>query len=271
MVRSSILLLLAGCASGPPPITGTETVETFRSERVDDDYILRVRLPPGVGADDVERLPLVVQLDPTFAGLEEYAWTAGLVSAHEEAGDWPAAIVVGVDYDEPYAGRERDYLPPDPLQEDFSGEGADRFYGVLREELLPHLDATLPVDAARRVLVGHSNGAVFAWYAALRHRGGQPPLFAGYVAADAGISEPLFTLERWHAEAADDLPVRLYASRAFYNGAAQKVTFEGLIDRLEGRGHPSLELTAETLHTDHGGAVAPSFEAGLAFTLGGAE
>lgn len=265
-----LLGLLAACtAAQPPAATGTQTTETLRSELVDDDYILRIRLPPGVAADDTASLPLVVQLDPTFVGLEQYAWTTGLVSERESAGHEPA-VVVGLDYEDPYGGRFRDYTQDEALP-DFSGEGPDRFHRVLAEEILPHLDATLPVDPARRVLVGHSNGAVFGWYEAFRHDDAAPPLFSGIVAADGGIPQALFTWERWHAERATDLPIRLYASRALYNGATQAVTFTGLTDRLEGRGFPNLDLTTEVFPTDHGGVLAPSFEAGLDVTLGGVE
>ena len=74
-------------------------------------------------------------------------------------------------------------------------------------------------------------------------------------------------VERWHAERATDLPVRMYASHALYNGAGQDITFNGLVDRLEGRGFGSFALRTERLDTDHGGAVAPSFENGLDFVL----
>jgi hypothetical protein len=111
---------------------------------------------------------------------------------------------------------------------------------------------------------------VFAWYAAFRHVPSEPPLFSGIVAADCGYDEALFTLERWHAERSESLPIVLYASRAVFNGAGQQVAFRAMIDRLRGRGFSGLTLVEEELETDHGGAVAPSFEAGLALVLGGA-
>jgi hypothetical protein len=260
-------VLLAACAKAPPPMTGTVSEQRFRSAIVGDDYILRVRMPPGA-ADAQRRYPLVIQLDPTFAGLEEFAVTAGLVSAHAAAGDWPEAIVVGIDYDDPYT-RERDYRLPKTLTAEFSGEGADRFYRVLAEEILPHLDATLPTDPAQRTLVGHSNGGVFAWYVALRHTPAEAPLFLGIVAADCGYDEDLFTLERWHAGRSGSLPLRLYASRAVYNGAVQEIAFRAMITRVLAAGYNGLHLMAEEMETDHGGAVYPSFEHGLALTLGG--
>lgn len=243
-----------------------QSTETFRSAIVDDDYILRVRLPPDYDADPSQDYPLIIQLDPTFAGGEKYAITVGLVSHYAGSGEWPEAIVVGVDYRDPGL-RQRDYLPELPPDPAYGGAGADRFYRVLRDELLPHIEAKYRVDPSQRILVGHSNGGVFAWYAAFRHAPPEPPLFQAIVAADNGYGEALFTFERWHAERSEALPMRIYASIAAFNGATQQITFNAMIERIEQRDYAGLDLRTELLETDHGGVVAPSFEAGLAHAL----
>ena len=134
--------------------------------------------------------------------------------------------MVGVDYPRDDSLRERDYGLPDPPRPAFDGEGADRFYRMLTEELLPQLSEDHPIDADRRFILGHSNGGIFVWYALLRHDPATgAPLFRGGVAADNGYPEPLFTYERWHHERSSDLPVSLTATRAVYNGGLQKVTF----------------------------------------------
>ena len=262
------LALFAGCAESEPlPATGALSTEAFASTIVDDDYLLRVRLPPDY--DPEASYPLVVQLDPTFVGLEQYAITVGLISDYAGRGEWDEAIVVGVDYPDDPGLRQRDYVHPEPANPDFSGEGADRFYSMLRDELLPHLELSYAVDPERRYLLGHSNGGLFAWYAALRHDPELgPPLFAGVVAADNGYTEELFTYERWLAERAEDLPITLFTTRATYNGPLQQITFDAMIERLEQRAYPSLVLDFEVLETDHGGAVWPSYELGLDLLLG---
>jgi hypothetical protein len=260
------MLLLIALACGPQPLepTGTLTEETFRSEWVDDDYVLRIRTPPGfeAGSD----APLVVQLDPTFVGLKQYDHTVGLVSQRAAAGDWPDAVVLGVDYPNP-ATRDRDYLPPEPPDAEFLGDGADLFFRALREEILPYVEGALELTPSRRVIVGHSNGGVFAAYAAMRFDIAEGALFDGVVSADFGVGTALFTYEGWLAERGDDLPLRWYASRAVYNGATQEITHEALFERLRSRGYPSLALQTEVLGTDHGGAVVPSFERGLDFVF----
>jgi uncharacterized protein len=260
--------VFAGCHPEPPDTTGTVTVEPFHSTLVKDDYLLRIRLPPGYDADPMKRYPLVVQLDPTYVGLQEFKITAGLISQHAEEGSLPEAVVVGVDYPDPFT-RERDYrpvVPPDPA---FGGLGADLFYRVLREEILPHVESKLRTDPALRTLVGHSNGAVFGWYAALRHTPPEPPLFSGVLAADCGFDEVMFTFERWHAERSASLPLRFYSSRAVYNGAVQDIVFDAMVQRITSRKYEGLQFASEELETDHGGAVYPSFEAGLEHILAG--
>lgn len=260
--------LLAACGPEPLPATGTQLTERFDSAIVEDEYLLRIRLPPDYDETPERDYPLIIQLDPTFVNLEQYAVTVGFVSQRAADGDWPEAIVVGVDYPDPFT-RFRDYTPDEPPDPDYAGEGADRFYRVLRDEILPHIEAEYRVDASQRILVGHSNGGVFAWYAALRHDPPEPPLFSAVVSADCGYDEALFTLERWHAERSDALPVRIYASRAFYNGAVQEIAFNAFIERVRERGYAGLELETELLDTDHGGAVYPSYEAGLDHALAG--
>jgi len=264
-----LLALVGGCKDEPWSATGELSVERFASDAVGDEYVLRVRLPPGYDANASTTYPLIVQLDPTYVGLQQYDITVGLVSQYAERNEWAEAIVVGVDYDDPSL-RERDYDPPDPPDEAFDGEGADRFYRMLADELVPHLETTYAINPARRYLLGHSKGGVFAWYAVFRHDPAiGPPLFAGVVAADNGYQEPLFTYERWHHERADDLPVTIHTTRAVYNGAVQKVTFDAMVARLRDRDYAGLVLETEVLETDHAGSVWPSYEGGLELLLGG--
>jgi predicted alpha/beta superfamily hydrolase len=261
------LVVAAACtADAPLPATGTPTTEVLSSPTLGDDLLLRIRTPPDVDPDGA--YPVVFVLDPTFAGGQKYDRTVGMVSAHEADASWPDTIVVGLDYDDPNK-RFRDYTPTLPLADDFSNaDGADRFYAALRDDVLPHVDETLPVDPTFRVLQGHSNGGSFVWYATLRHRDDTPPLFAGAIAADSGIPEWIFTMERWHAEQSGDLPVRLYVARAVDNGRFQEATYDEVVARLTGRGYPGLAHQYDAFDTDHGGVVTPAFEAGLQFTLG---
>jgi hypothetical protein len=264
-----LLVALAACDEEPPPITGRMVEEALDSAIVGAGYVLRVRLPPGYDDDPGATYPVVVQLDPTFAGLRELDITAGLISEHAADGSWPEAIVVGID-DAGENQRLRDYVLPEPPDPDYSGGNADRFFRAIRDEILPHVEASYRVDASLRILIGHSAGATFAWYAAFRHAPPDPPLFVGVLAADVGLEESIFTYERWHAERSTSLPLRLYSASALFNGALEKITVDAMSDRLDDRDYDDLELVMETLETDHGGIIQPSFERGLDFIFGGA-
>jgi hypothetical protein len=265
-MRFAWCCLLAACSTAPLDPTGTLEEEPFTSLIVEDDYLLRWRLPPGHDPDVA--YPLIVQLDPTYAGLKQFEQTVGLVSSYGAAGEWPEAIVLGVDYPDPWT-RHRDYQLPDPPDPEFDGAGADLFFAVLRDEILPLAREQYAIDPSRVFLLGHSNGGVFACYTLLRFGAGELP-FTGVVAADFGVGTELFTYEGWLAERSDDLPLRAYASRAVFNGATQQITHEALFERLRGRGYPGLVLQTELLETDHGGAVVPSYERGLTHLFGGA-
>lgn len=260
------LLLMAGCGPDIPPTTGTVERIPFRSDIVGQDYVLHVRVPPDYD-DDTAIYPLVVQLDPTFAGLREFDVTAGLISQHAAAGDWAEAVVAGIDY----AGanrRDRDYLPPDPPDPGFAGGQADDFYRALRDEILPFLEDRYRIDPARRTLVGHSNGARFVWYAAFRHRAPDAPLFAALIASDTAVTEDIFNYETWYAAGSRELPLLLYSARATDNGALEKLTHDWMAARLAERDYAGLVAVFDVFRTDHGGIVEPSFERGLGLALG---
>lgn len=263
-----LCLFSVGCAPDFPATTGTVTEETLHSQLVSDDYILRVRLPPGYEADPSKKYPLIVQLDPTFVGLHEFDITTGLVSQYAAMGRWPEAIVVGPDYPDPNT-RLRDYVLPKPLSPSFSGQNVDLFYRVLKEEILPHVEGKYRIDAAQRILIGHSAGATAVYYSTFRHAPPLSPLFSGAIAADDGIEEGFFTIERWHYERTNTLPMKLYATRAYWNGAVQQIPYRAFVDRIRSRNYQGLSFAEETLDTDHGGAIRPSFEHGLDFIFGG--
>lgn len=265
---SLLLSLSTACDAGPPPVTGTRFDERLRSEVVDADYVLRVRLPPGYDDAPQQRYPLVLQLDPTFAGLEQLEVTAGYVSEYERTGEGPEAIVVGIDYDDPN-DRFRDYTLDEGLDPAYDGEGADRFYRALRDEIVPHLDQTLRTRPEARFLVGHSMGGLFALYAAFRHDPAEPPLLAGVIANDPSYSQDLMTYETRHAERSDGLPMRIYRAIALYNGPLQVLAHDWMTARLDERGYEGLVSEAEEFETDHGGAVEPGYAAGLRFVLEG--
>jgi hypothetical protein len=261
--------LLLGCEPGPLPSTGSRSVEAFDSVVLGERFLLRVRLPPSYELDPERSYPLLVQLDPTFAGLRQLDYTLGFLSEMERSGEAPESIVVGLDYPEPF-DRFRDYPIDDPLDPELEGEGADQLYKVLRDELLPHLDATLRARPTERYLVGHSLGGAFALYAAFR-REPEGPLFTGLLANDPTYGPSHLELEARLAEQTEEQPLRLYRAAAVDNGPVHLLAHRWITERLAGRAYRGLEFHQEVFDTSHGGIIPLGTESGLRFLFGGAE
>lgn len=257
--------LTAACHPAPPPITGSLTTEDFRSTIVGDDYRILVRRPPGF--DPARRYPVLYQLDATNYG-NEHATVAGWVSRREAEGLIPPTIVVGLGY--PYdndlpdgRGRWRDYVLVDDLRK--TPGGADTFLRALADELLPHVEATEPVDPTRRVLSGHSLSGFFTLYALFRSV--ERPLFSRYLAGDPSLGHADGELLALAADPARAPAGRVYFPIARYDGAVQRVWFDALVERLRARS--GVDLTAEVLDDDHAGLLSRSYERGVAVVLGG--
>jgi len=256
--------LTAACHPAPPPITGSLTSEDFRSTIVGDDYRILVRRPPDF--DPARRYPVLYQLDATNYG-NEHATVAGWVSRREAEGLLPPTIVVGFGY--PYGndlpdgrGRWRDYV----LADDFTKKpgGADTFLRALGDELLPHVEATEPVDVTRRVLSGHSLSGFFTLYALFHSV--ERPLFSGYLAGDPSLGHADGRLLTLAAEAERIPNGRVYLPIARYDGAVQRVWFDALVERLRAR--PGVDLTAEVIDDDHAGLLHRAYERGVGVLLG---
>ncbi len=256
-ISLTVLAALAlSCAATPPAITGRVVEEDFVSATVGDTYQLVVRLPPGYD-DSSDVYPVLVQLDALQSG-GQFNITAGHASELASEGAIPEIIVVGV------GGGDR--------FRDFTVDGVEAFLRFLREELLPHVDATYRTDAAAgRALFGHSLGGFFSLYTLLSTGAEASPPFTAFVAADPSLTEGdvrLLSLEDELSASTTELPRRLYFPIARYNGAVQRLYFDELSDRLDAN-YTGLDLRAEVLETDHGGAVDPSYADGLRFVFGG--
>jgi len=270
---SAVLVLLSACGAPPPPTSGRfESLGRVRSERVGVDYTVSVRLPPDYDASPDTQYPVVYQLDAEFLG--ELAQMTGHASALEREGHIPPVIVVGVSRaDDPGDPTTRtiDFAPPPRADGSRSSGRADLFYAFLTEELGPRIDALYRTDTTRRVLSGHSLGGLFALYAFLRDE--PRPYFAHVIAADPSMGEDggvVFGEESMRAGGSSARPGSLFVTAARFTGAGQIALVSELVTRVEARGYEGLRLRGTVLETDHGGAVAPSMQQGLLFSLGDA-
>jgi len=104
---------------------------------------------------------------------------ANLQALRPEATGVSPAVIIGIGYPggQPFDAerRQRDLLPvPD---------GANRFLDMIAGEILPLVERLAPLDRARRTLVGHSYGGLFALHACFN----RPGLFEAHVAGSPSI------------------------------------------------------------------------------------
>lgn len=269
LISALILTIFISCEKEYPDITGNVKKEEFKSEIVDDTYLILVRTPPDYEKNTDKKYPVVFQLDATSFG-PQFDITAGYASEFEKSGEIEEVIVVGIGY--PYndekapsadKGRGRDYV---------SSEGADDFLKFIREELFPYIESKYRVDTGKRVLSGHSLGGFFVLYTMLK-TGEEGSPFYGYIAGDPSLAQDdleLLKLDRELSEKTDALPVRLYFLIARYDGAGQRIVFDELTDNLSDH-YKDLDMETKVINGDHGEAIIPSFRNGLEFMLGGQE
>jgi predicted alpha/beta superfamily hydrolase len=163
-------------------------------------------------------------------------------------------------------------------------QGANQFAAFLEEELKPWIGDRFDVDRDDFGLLGYSQGGLFATHLLLT----RPSAFQRY-----GIGSPsywygpkvIFETEECYASTHDDLSAKVYVSIGEYENQAgqdrhrEQMTPEAreaslraeaefpmedevgrardLVDRLRGRGYPSLDITFEVLQGEYHPTAPP--------------
>lgn len=127
-------------------------------------YHIHVRLPEDYARNPEARYPVVYLLDgdsllPMLAPLH-------LFMTYEDS--VPEVIMVGIGYGTFGEGNRRgdDYRIPLPGGTVPQGGGAPAFARMLRDELVPQIDARFRTDPERRILMGQSMGGQFVLWSA---------------------------------------------------------------------------------------------------------
>lgn len=272
---AAALALCCGCVASPhPAVTGTIVEETLTTQV--GALQLFVRLPPEYERDVGRRFPVIVQLDATFSGLAQHQVTSGFQSELEAARKAEPAIVVGLAYptpDTPPEGRFRDYtfpnrrFAPSAASKALYGFGAEAFYAAVRDELIPHLDATYRTDGKARTLVGHSLGGAFVLFALFHFDAGANAHFDKFIAASPSYpleEGALFGEEEAARTRLHFLPVTLFLGMGELEGPAMNVYHREMARRLGG--YSALRFEAKQFAgADHLGNIAATYAPGLKF------
>jgi enterochelin esterase-like enzyme len=245
-----------GSVPGDAPVAsqGTFHSTSIASRLADTTYPLSIYLPPA-SAGPRHELPVVYALDgeswyATLAAIAQSTSTPAIVVAVHSAGQ-----------------RNRDFVPTGSCTS--GGGGHAKYLDFIRQELIPHIEASVGGAPAKRILFGHSHGGSFVLYALFAEAPAQHS-FKTYLASDASI--PCFpaTAYQWeqvYASAHSSLPVRLQLSYA--TGGNYQSNFE-YAQAITQRKYSGLLFSSQVYLGSHIGIVPQALADGMAFALGGA-
>jgi thiol-disulfide isomerase/thioredoxin/pimeloyl-ACP methyl ester carboxylesterase len=161
----------AAQVSATPMVSG----ETLRlhSARLGEERKVQVYLPPSYGLS-AKRYPVIYTLDG--AGTAPIAASAvQFMTGYASIPQMPEALVIGVIN----TNRNRDM----PIPQSYGNGGEANFLAFLTDELIPLIDQRYRTQPLR-ILLGHSQGGLFATYAL----SARPSAFQWYLAMDAPLA-----------------------------------------------------------------------------------
>ncbi len=219
------------------------------------EYSFFVHVPPACRNGGCQALYVLDGLAwlPTFAELEEQ-----LSAQHRTR---PIAIV-GIAYaDALRTGelRKHDFTPAFGRTPNRTG-GADAFLAVLRDEIIPYAERSLPIDSSTRGLAGHSYAGLFAAYALAT----APELFHRYLIMSPALwfdEGKIFDVPLAPADQVDHVFLAADTPRDAPRSAMANDMLR-LSEHLKAR--PRLDVShALIVGEDHNGMVAPAARRGL--------
>lgn len=231
-------------------------------------YELYVKTPPGYHQrkNARRRYPVMIVTDGDLF----FAAAAGaslLPTVNARAREM---IIVGVSYakgEDPVASRQRDLTPTVAAGWANETGGAPAYLDWLDDTAIEFVDAAYRTDTARRALVGHSLGGVFAAYVLFT----RPALFSEYVIISPALwydDHAIAGLEGRFARAYDDLDARVFIAVGELEGVKgglkaidMVADAQGFALRLASRQYPHTQV--ETLVAS-GADHAASFSASIA-------
>lgn len=153
------------------PITIGETL-SIQSKGLNEEREIRIFLPRNY-ANSNKRYPVIYTLDGEGTG-SVTANTAEFMTSYSATPQMPEVIVVAIIN----ANRNRDM----PIPEGYGKAGEGNFLNFLADELVPAIEKKYRTQPLR-ILLGHSQGGLFAHYAMTA----QPEVFQWFLSIDAPL------------------------------------------------------------------------------------
>lgn len=261
----------------PYEIVGTE-VWNVPDPSSGREYQVFVSVPPSYAKEPARRYPVLYVTDA------DYAFPLIRAIARRLNVEGPAVeefILVGLSYalgDEGMTSRRRDYTPTSPrigspAGGDLHGKG-DAYAAYLRDQVIPSVASRYRSDEDRRMLLGHSYGALLATQILFS----EPTLFSGYVLGSPSFwydQNVMGDFEQKYAETHEDLDASVYMYVGEYEAPAFGKRYDMVSDArrmqasLRSRNYPSLRLKLDVLDDEDHLSVAPrGFTHGLRYLMG---
>jgi predicted alpha/beta superfamily hydrolase len=225
----------------------------------DTDFRLLIRLPKGYDPQGPEKYPVIYLTDGGFFNSSQYA----KIGQAAVEGRIQEVIVVGLAYpedntiDDVRANRVRDLMkrPGD-------------FLDFIQDEVIPYIDGAYRTDPSNRTLMGNSAGGYFAVWTLLQYRESKNFPFTNVIS----VAPPrlLSMMEDEQAAAISDLPLNVFLAVGLEDKEERVWGVQQLIDRLESRSYPGLNLEYRFLEGLPHGEVSssPAFKEALELFLG---
>jgi hypothetical protein len=147
--------------------------------------------------------------------------------------------------------------------------GAGKFLQFIKQELIPAIESEFKADPKKRILVGHSDGGLFAAFALFE----EPGLFESYIVGSPGgyVSCDVFKQEEQFAKRHKKLHAKVHlwvggSEESINDPRESNMVRFGAI--LESRKYTGLSLVRQIFaNENHCEVIAPGFQAGLKMAL----
>ena len=241
-------------------------------------YQVFVALPPSYDESPDRRYPVLYVTDADYAF--PLARQIGR-RLNVEGPKLEEFILVGLSYsvgDDGMTSRRRDYTPtrngPSSAPKEAVHGGAAPYISYLREQVLPFVAGRYRTDESRRLLLGHSYGALLGSQILFT----DPDMFSGYIVGSPSFwydRNVMSRFEKDYGAGHSDLKASVYMyvgereAPAFGNDADMVADAKNMQAALRAHNYPSLRLKLDVLNDEDHLSVAPrGLTHGLKYLLG---
>jgi predicted alpha/beta superfamily hydrolase len=260
----------------PVPVPNTE-FRTFRSQLMNQDFNIYIRLPWNYYTDSTTTYPVMFLTDAN----RSFPFIADLLNVLTFPNtDVSDIVLIGIGYKirnmaDWAVWRTRDLTPTNNKGTDnywetmltkMTGQhyevksgGASKFLEFIIQELIPFIESQYRVSHSDRGLGGYSYGGLFSLYAFFRY----PETFTHYFAGSPSIDHDngsLFKYENEFAFSHKEIKVNIFMSVGNMEDSTTILNIKRMINELDSLNNPGIELQMQIFDgEDHRSCMAAAY------------